>query len=276
MKQTMLIADGDAELCDVYRRFSTERGYEVETSADGLDCVRKLRQVTPAVLVLDLELPWGGGDGVLGWLREEPQFLPSRVVLTSAEASAYILDSLASPPVETLTKPFPLSALLHGPAFVASVEPKRPSNACHRRGLLVVDDDPADRALLQAYLHNHGFHVWASGDGEEALDHCCDHGEEIVAILLNVQMQGLDGQQTIEAIRAYDLEIPVCFITADSGDYETSDLLRLGARHLFGKPFRMDEIVRVVCNLANEPMEWPQENRQPEFGKANRVAGKPF
>ena len=79
MKQTMLIADGDAELCDHYRNFATEHGYDVETSSDGLDCVRKLRQVTPTVLVLDMELRWGGGDGVLGWLREEPQFLPGRV-----------------------------------------------------------------------------------------------------------------------------------------------------------------------------------------------------
>ena len=148
MKQRLLIADRDAELCEVLRRFLTERGYEVETSTDGLDCLAKLRQVTPAVLVLDLELLWGGGDGVLAWLREEPQFLPSRVVLTSAEASAHILDSLASPPVvKTLTKPFPLSALLEGPALVASDEPKHPSNGGQRRGILVVDDEPADRAF---------------------------------------------------------------------------------------------------------------------------------
>ena len=31
MKQTMLIADGDAELCDHYRNFATKHGYEVET-----------------------------------------------------------------------------------------------------------------------------------------------------------------------------------------------------------------------------------------------------
>ena len=56
MKQTLLIADGDAELCDLYRRFLAERGYEVGSSSNGLDCLRKLRQVTPAALVLDLEL----------------------------------------------------------------------------------------------------------------------------------------------------------------------------------------------------------------------------
>ena len=77
MKQRLLIADRDAELCEVFRTFLTERGYEVETSTDGLDCLAKLRQVTPAVLVLDLELLWGGGDGVLAWLRgklQRPRF----------------------------------------------------------------------------------------------------------------------------------------------------------------------------------------------------------
>jgi CheY-like chemotaxis protein len=116
VKQTMLIADGDAESCDHYRRFLPELGYEVETSSDGLDCVRKLSQMTPDVLVLDLELRWGGVEGVLGWLREEPLFLPKKVVLTSAETAAHIIDRLASPPVvKTLTKPFPLSALVDNP-----------------------------------------------------------------------------------------------------------------------------------------------------------------
>ena len=78
MKQTMLIADGDAELCDLYRIFVKDHGYDVETSSNGMDCVRKLRRETPDVLVLDLELLWGGGAGVLGWLRDEPKYLPSR------------------------------------------------------------------------------------------------------------------------------------------------------------------------------------------------------
>ena len=59
MKQTLLIADGDAELCDLCRQFFETHGYEVITSSGGLDCLRKLRQVTPSALVLDLGLPQG-------------------------------------------------------------------------------------------------------------------------------------------------------------------------------------------------------------------------
>jgi CheY-like chemotaxis protein len=261
MKQSMLIADGNAELCDLYRRFSTGRGYEVETTSDGLDCVRQLRQLTPAVLVLALELRWGGGDGVLGWLREEPQFFPHRVVLTSTEASAPNLNRLASPPaVKTLTKPFPLSALLDDTASVALAGSTHPSTGGLRRGILVVDNEPADRNSLQTFLQNHGFHVWTADSGEEALDRCCDHGQEIMVILLDLETHGLNGRKILEGIRAYDVEIPVCFMTGNPGDLLPSDLLQQGASHLFAKPLRMDEIVRVECDLVNEPMGWPQEN----------------
>ena len=36
--------------------------------------------------------------------------------------------------------------------------------------------------------------------------------------------------------------------------YEAGDLLRQGARHLFNKPFPVDEVIRVVRHLANEPV----------------------
>lgn len=113
MKQNLLIADGDAELCDVYRKFLTERGYEVATSSDGLDCLRKLRALAPAVLVLDLELCWGGGDGVLAWLREENRAPAVSVVLTATACSPPDVAEHSAPPVVGyLPKPFGLTALL--------------------------------------------------------------------------------------------------------------------------------------------------------------------
>jgi DNA-binding response OmpR family regulator len=113
MKQTLMIADGDAELCDVYRAFFTKLGYEVETASGGLDCLEKLRRVTPAVLVLDLDLPWGGGDGVLAWMREGSAAAGIPVVLTST--AGYPEDRaehIEAPVVEYLAKPFALAALL--------------------------------------------------------------------------------------------------------------------------------------------------------------------
>jgi DNA-binding response OmpR family regulator len=132
MKQTLLIADGDAELCDLYRRFLAERGYEVETSSNGLDCLRKLRQLTPAAFVLDLELHWGGGDGVLAWLREESPTHGIPVILTATAGFPQGFAGISEPPVvECLPKPFTLAALLERvrSAVATSLRPN-PNRVC--------------------------------------------------------------------------------------------------------------------------------------------------
>ena len=114
----------------VYRRFLTERGYEVETSTDGLDCLAKLRQVTPAVLVLDLELLWGGGDGVLAWLREESPAPRIPVLLTATAADPPDMAEFNEPPVvDYLPKPFALAGLLESiRSAVAKKGRREPSN----------------------------------------------------------------------------------------------------------------------------------------------------
>jgi DNA-binding response OmpR family regulator len=113
MKPTLLIADSDAEVCDFYQKFLTERGYEVETALDGLDCLAKLRRATPAAVVLDLELRWGGGDGVLAWLRKERATSGIAVILTAT--AGYTLDArevIEPPVIGFLLKPFKLPVLL--------------------------------------------------------------------------------------------------------------------------------------------------------------------
>ena len=113
MKPTLLIAESDAELRDAYRRFLAARGYDVETAADGLDCLEKLRRLTPTVCVLDRELRWCGADGVLAWLREERATSGVSVVLTATACQPPDVAVAIEPPVvQFLPKPFMLTALL--------------------------------------------------------------------------------------------------------------------------------------------------------------------
>jgi DNA-binding NtrC family response regulator len=126
MKQTLLIANGDGALCDIYRRFLVECGYAVETSSDGLNCLRKLRQAKPAVLVLDMELRWGGGDGVLAWLREESPAHGIPVILTATAGYPRDFSGSVEPPVvDFLPEPYALRALLESVRFAVANEQKR-------------------------------------------------------------------------------------------------------------------------------------------------------
>jgi CheY-like chemotaxis protein len=128
MKPTLLLADGDAEIRELYCNLLARHGYDVVPAADGLDCLQKLNASEPDVLVLDLEMIWGGGDGVLGWLREQTCRPPIPVVLTgTAGCSPDTAADAAAPVVEFLTKPFALTDLLKSLQDAMARKPSAPN-----------------------------------------------------------------------------------------------------------------------------------------------------
>ena len=69
----VLMADPDESLQPVYREPLLQEGFELATAASGLECVARLRERVPDVLVLEPQLPWGGGEGVLAMMGEVPR-----------------------------------------------------------------------------------------------------------------------------------------------------------------------------------------------------------
>ena len=80
----VLMADPDELLQPLYRERLMQEGFELATASSGLECVARLRERAPDVLVLEPQLPWGGGEGVLAMMGELPQLATVPVmVLTS-------------------------------------------------------------------------------------------------------------------------------------------------------------------------------------------------
>ncbi len=82
----ILLADPDTFLLASYRDFLCQRGAAVATATTALACVHELQAFAPDVLVLEPELLWGGGDGVLAVLDEQPELRPPVVMLVSYAA----------------------------------------------------------------------------------------------------------------------------------------------------------------------------------------------
>jgi DNA-binding response OmpR family regulator len=80
----ILLADADEHLLDCYREFLSRNGFEVAVATSGLDCVAKLRSFGPDILVLEPDLPWGQGEGVLALMREEVDTPAVPVLVLSA------------------------------------------------------------------------------------------------------------------------------------------------------------------------------------------------
>jgi DNA-binding response OmpR family regulator len=84
----VLIADSDLKLLGRYELFLEGSGLEVVTANTALQCVELLRDCEPDVLVLEAELPWGQGDGVLDLMQTEPDVPVCPVIVLSSRPEA--------------------------------------------------------------------------------------------------------------------------------------------------------------------------------------------
>jgi two-component system response regulator PrrA len=103
--------------------------------------------------------------------------------------------------------------------------------------VLVVDDEPMIRDVLEQYLTREGFEVLTASNGAEALALCRAQPGRVALALLDVRLPVLDGAETMAALRAVDPGVPCCLLGAFVEDAERERLLALGAVAVLAKPF---------------------------------------
>ena len=81
--KTILLVEDDQFLVDIYLTKLKEAGFLVETSADGEDCLKKLKEKKFDLLVLDLVLPKLDGREVLRIIKEDPELKTIPVIVLS-------------------------------------------------------------------------------------------------------------------------------------------------------------------------------------------------
>ena len=126
--------------------------------------------------------------------------------------------------------------------------PFAPVRGC---GVLIADDEPEIREVLNDGLRHQGFSVWLAADGAEALDVYRNHREAIDVVLLDVRMPNLDGPATLVAMQEITPQIPCCFMSGDAGHYTEERLRRFGARALLKKPFQIREVAQLLRDVAS-------------------------
>jgi CheY-like chemotaxis protein len=110
--------------------------------------------------------------------------------------------------------------------------------------VLVVDDEPAIRALVATTLQRAGATVLAAVDGYDALRQFADHAGEIRAVLLDLTMPGLDGGEVFQRMTASDPKIKVILCSGYDQQDVSSKCGPAAPAGFLRKPFTVSDLVR--------------------------------
>jgi len=107
--------------------------------------------------------------------------------------------------------------------------------------VLIVDDEPAIRRALRPPLMELGFQVAEASRGEEALQAL--RTGPFDAVLLDVNMPGIGGIETLRRIRSFAPRLPVLMLTVRDEEEDKVEALDMGADDYVTKPFSTRELV---------------------------------
>jgi two-component system KDP operon response regulator KdpE len=107
--------------------------------------------------------------------------------------------------------------------------------------ILVVDDEPAIRRALRPPLVELGFQVAEASRGEEALQAL--RATVYDAVLLDINMPGIGGIETLRRIRAFAPRLPVLMLTVRDQEEDKVEALDMGADDYVTKPFSTRELI---------------------------------
>ena len=112
--------------------------------------------------------------------------------------------------------------------------------------ILVCDDDPNSREIVQTFLESRGYSVLTAANGEAAL--AAVQGQRPDLILLDVMMPGMDGWEVARTLKdqADYADIRVVMMTARSDFSDKQKGLQAGADDYLVKPIQLEDLGNTV------------------------------
>ena len=128
--------------------------------------------------------------------------------------------------------------------------------------VLVADDMPEGRRLLQFMLQRAGANVELAEDGQVAYERVMrarESGRPFDVVLMDIQMPGADGTSSMQMLRDAGYQGLIVAVTAQSMEGERERCLALGFDDYLAKPYRRDQVLELVAALLDR-----MRNKTPE------------
>src|SRR5690606_24987464 len=218
----------------------------IDTVDSGGAALRALAAGAYDCAVVDLRLPDMSGFELLDRIQEQPQLRDLPIVVftgkeLTAEESQRLRHAAKSVVVKDVESPERLldetALFLH--RVIADLPPDKrrmverlhaSDEALADRRVLVVDDDVRNIFAMSSVLERHGMQVLTAGTGQEAIEKVAADGT-IAVVLMDIMMPGMDGYETMRAIRGLPASraLPIIAVTAKAMKGDREKCLEAGA-----------------------------------------------
>jgi UDP-3-O-[3-hydroxymyristoyl] N-acetylglucosamine deacetylase len=132
------------------------------------------------------------------------------------------------------------------------------------RTILIVDDQPAILTTLSAILTDEGYRTVVTASGEEALALYQERRPDVV--FLDVWLAGMDGLETLQALREHDPAAAVIMISGHGTTQTAVRALKMGACDFIEKPLSYDQVVGAVSGALGRKAAYADTGRFPTLG----------
>jgi DNA-binding response OmpR family regulator len=121
--------------------------------------------------------------------------------------------------------------------------------------IVVADDDPVLRALLQLKLEGEGHRVTLAADGDEALELVTNDPPDL--LVLDVVMPGIDGLELTRSLRARPetRDLPIVLLTGRDTDPDIVAGWQSGANYYITKPFVIEHLRYFIKTMQESTAE---------------------
>lgn len=254
IRGTLLAIDDDPTARELISRFMLKEGFVVHTAQDGAEGIRLARDYRPDVILLDVMMPRQDGWSVLNSLKADPDLASIPVILVTMVSDQNLGYALGA--ADYITKPIDRERLM---SVIQKYECAVP--VC---SVLVVDDEPPVREILERTLTHEGWYVRTASDGMDALEAMRQEAPQI--ILLDLMMPRMDGFQFLTEIRQVEAwkDIPVIVVTAMDLSPDDHERLTGSVQQVLLKgAYRLDDLLAEVRVMVSQMAKKSAKNATP-------------
>jgi nitrogen-specific signal transduction histidine kinase/CheY-like chemotaxis protein len=136
---------------------------------------------------------------------------------------------------------------------------RRPAGFRGTGAVLVVDDEDAVRGLARSMLTQMGFQVLCASDGLEALQVVQAHPRQVRLVLLDLTMPRMDGEETLNALRALDPKLPIILTSGYNNPAASDGASPRGANGFIQKPYLYEQLSEVLRKALSDKRPRPRK-----------------